>query len=178
MVLRHTLTVTPIGDLMLVARDDSVVGIYFSGTDSENMADTGIWVSPADSLLSRTADELHEYFAGTRSVFTIPYELPSGTFSSRVWRELETIPYGATVSYGDIARAVGNPRAARAVGMAVGRNPLSIVVPCHRVIGSDGSITGYAGGTDRKRYLLQLEYKGSYSDVFDEMNTSQRSRTD
>lgn len=163
MVLRHTLTVTPIGDLILVARGDMIVGIYFSQTEAENSADTGIWVSPADSVLSRTADELHDYFAGTRTAFTVPYTLPTGTFSAQVWRELEDIPYGATTSYGEIARALGNPRAARAVGMAVGRNPLSIIVPCHRVIGSDGSITGYSGGLERKRYLLQHEYKRSYA---------------
>ncbi|MDO5729714.1 MAG: methylated-DNA--[protein]-cysteine S-methyltransferase [Actinomycetaceae bacterium] len=158
MVLRHTLTVTPVGELTLVAEDEALVGVYFEH-DSDSTIDTGIWVSPADSVLSEAADQLHAYFSGALTEFSINYSLPNSTFSSRVWRELETIPYGHTTTYGDIARALRKPGAARAVGSAVGRNPLSIIVPCHRVIGADGTITGYAGGLDRKRYLLQLEYR-------------------
>lgn len=158
MVLRHTLTVTPVGELTLVARGDALVGVYFD-QQSESGAETGIWVSPADSVLSEAADQIHAYFAGALTEFTINYVLPSGSFSAHVWRALETIPYGHTTTYGDVARTLGKPRAARAVGSAVGRNPLSIIVPCHRVIGADGTITGYGGGLDRKRYLLQLEYR-------------------
>jgi methylated-DNA-[protein]-cysteine S-methyltransferase len=101
--------------------------------------------------------QLDEYFAGTRSTFDVPIELAGNAFELRVWRALREIPYGETVSYGEIARAIGEPTAARAVGLANGRNPIAVIVPCHRVIGADGSLTGYGGGLERKRLLLDLE---------------------
>ena len=111
----------------------------------------------AAALLRRAARELEEYFAGERRDFTLPLA-PAGTpFQQRVWRALEAIPYGETRTYAQIAAAVGNPRAVRAVGGANHRNPLPVVIPCHRVIGADGSLTGYAGGLERKTLLLGLE---------------------
>ncbi len=101
--------------------------------------------------------QLEEYFAGERTSFDIPLAPEGAPFEREVWRALEEIPYGETVSYGEIARRVGQPTAARAVGTANGRNPIAVIVPCHRVIGADGSLTGYGGGLERKRLLLELE---------------------
>jgi len=101
--------------------------------------------------------QLEEYFAGERTIFDIPLAPEGAPFEREVWRALEEIPYGETVSYGEIARRVGQPTAARAVGTANGRNPIAVIVPCHRVIGADGSLTGYGGGLERKRLLLELE---------------------
>ena len=110
-----------------------------------------------DALLRRAADQLHAYFAGEMLAFDVPLDLQGTPFQRRVWQALLAIPGGETRSYGEIARALGSAAAVRAVGGAVGRNPVSVIVPCHRVIGSDGSLTGYAGGVDRKRALLKLE---------------------
>jgi methylated-DNA-[protein]-cysteine S-methyltransferase len=101
--------------------------------------------------------QLEEYFAGVRRTFEVPLELAGNPFERRVWAALLEIPYGTTVSYGEIARRVGEPTAARAVGLANGRNPIAVIVPCHRVIGADGGLTGYGGGLERKRLLLDLE---------------------
>lgn len=108
-------------------------------------------------LLSQAKKELDEYFAGTRKEFTVPLSLHGTEFQMKVWNALRQIPYGETRTYGEIAVAVGNPAACRAVGMANNRNPVAIIVPCHRVIGKNGSLTGYAGGLDMKEKLLQLE---------------------
>jgi methylated-DNA-[protein]-cysteine S-methyltransferase len=107
--------------------------------------------------LAATIEQLREYFAGERSAFTIPLAPGGNAFELRVWEALREIPYGETVSYGEIARRIGSPTAARAVGLANGRNPIAVIVPCHRVIGADGSLTGYGGGLERKRLLLDLE---------------------
>ena len=112
---------------------------------------------PDDALLREAADQLHAYFAGERDAFELPLDLHGTGFQRAVWRALLKIPGGRTRSYGEIARALGSAAAVRAVGGAVGRNPLSVIVPCHRVVGSDGSMTGYAGGVERKRALLELE---------------------
>lgn len=108
-------------------------------------------------LFDETRQQLAEYFAGERREFTIPWEVRGTPFREQVWRELAGVGYGETVSYGELARAIGRPRAARQVGQAVGANPLSIVLGCHRVLGADGSLTGYRGGLHRKSWLLQLE---------------------
>lgn len=111
----------------------------------------------ASPLLLRARREIEAYFAGERREFDLPLA-PQGTpFQQRVWRALQTVPYGSTCTYGELAAAIGNPKASRAVGMANHRNPLPILIPCHRVVGSDGSLTGYAGGLDRKRLLLAVE---------------------
>ncbi|MDT3767608.1 methylated-DNA--[protein]-cysteine S-methyltransferase [Gleimia hominis] len=163
MVLRSTLTVSPIGDLILSARSDELVACQFADHTRTDNPYVGVWVSPADSVLSNAAEELAAYFEGELRTFAVPHNVSGPAFSERVWRALEAIPYGETVSYGDIARKLGKPGAARAVGSAVGRNPLCIVLPCHRVIGADGSITGFTGGVERKRALLQLEYRATHA---------------
>lgn len=109
------------------------------------------------ALTEEVFRQLQEYFAGTRRVFSVPYELRGTEFQKRVWAALEQIPYGEIRSYRDIAQAAGSPKAVRAVGAANGKNPLWIIVPCHRVVGADGTLTGYAGGLEMKRALLELE---------------------
>ena len=149
----NTLTVsTPIGDLQLVSDGQSLVKIAFPG---QHQQDEG--ASKADAALAAAARQLGEFFNGQRRHFDLPLA-PSGTqFQREVWSQLAKIPYGEVRSYRDIAAAIGRPTAVRAVGAANGRNPLPIVVPCHRVIGADGSLTGFAGGLERKRQLLVLE---------------------
>lgn len=110
-------------------------------------------------LTDRAMEQLREYFSGQRKQFELPYELRGTEFQKKVWAALEAIPYGQTRSYREIAQAVGNPKAVRAVGAANGKNPMWVVVPCHRVIGADGGLTGYAGGVELKRALLELEQR-------------------
>lgn len=140
---------SPLGPLTLCSDGDAVTALHF-GIRGET--------SPLPSpVLTRAARELAEYFAGKRQRFTVPLD-PGGTpFQRQVWRALAAIPYGETCTYAHIAAAIGRPRACRAVGMANHRNPLPIFIPCHRVVGSGGSLTGYAGGLDRKAFLLRLE---------------------
>jgi methylated-DNA-[protein]-cysteine S-methyltransferase len=148
---------SPLDSLLLVANDEALTGIYFA--DGRSQAGVGgDWKEqPTHPVLQAAKRQLGEYFAGRRKTFDLPLA-PSGTpFQHRVWQALLTIPYGETQSYADIARRIGNPKAVRAVGAANGANPISIVVPCHRVIGADGSLTGYGGGLPRKRKLLALE---------------------
>jgi len=114
-----------------------------------------------DEALTATASQLEDYFAGSLTSFDLPLALVGTEFQRAVWAALLEIPYGATISYGELARRIGLPSASRAVGMANGRNPVSIVVPCHRVVGADGSLTGYGGGVNRKRFLLALEQRVS-----------------
>jgi methylated-DNA-[protein]-cysteine S-methyltransferase len=122
-----------------------------------------MWASPmaeadANHLLKEAARQLQAYWAGERKGFDLPLDVTWGTpFQQAVWRQLMTIPYGDTCTYADVARAMGKPLAVRAVGTAIGRNPLSVIVPCHRVLGSNGQLGGYSGGLDRKRALLALE---------------------
>lgn len=144
---------------------NSLVGKLIIADDGEGITDLRFGQVPAGAveratpLLEAAAAELDEYFAGRRMTFDLPLN-PAGTeFQRRVWNELLKIPYGRTCSYGRIAEAVGNPRASRSVGMANNRNPISIVVPCHRVVGADGSLTGYGGGLENKEALLGLEEK-------------------
>ena len=111
----------------------------------------------AHPLLIKAKKQLQEYFNGKRTQFTLPIEFEGTAFQQKVWDALLSIPYGKTVSYSDIAKKIKKPSASRAVGMAIGRNPLSIIVPCHRVIGANGTLTGYAGGLPNKAFLLELE---------------------
>ena len=150
-MLSAMILATPLGSLQLVARDGLLERIAFPGTHTKRL--------PADEspLLRRAAKQLEEYFAGERRVFDLPLAATGTAFQEAVWAALAAIPFGETRSYGDLARDLGRPRAVRAVGAANGRNPLPIVVPCHRVIGADGSLIGYAGGMARKRSLLELE---------------------
>ncbi|HKK23463.1 MAG TPA: methylated-DNA--[protein]-cysteine S-methyltransferase [Pseudohaliea sp.] len=150
-MLSATIVTTPLGSLQLIARDGLLERIAFPGTHVERLP------SAAVPVLSRAAAQLRDYFAGRRRAFDLPLASAGTAFQEAVWAALGAIPFGETRSYGDIARALDRPRAVRAVGAANGRNPLPIVVPCHRVIGADGSLTGYAGGMARKRWLLELE---------------------
>lgn len=139
---------SPIGYLTVTEQDGAITSITFGGT-----AET----VPATALLREAKRQLDEYFSGSRRAFDLPLA-PQGTaFQRRVWTALAAIPYGETRTYAQIAAAIGSPKACRAVGMANHCNPLPIVIPCHRVIGSGGQLTGYAGGLDTKRYLLTLE---------------------
>ncbi len=153
---------SPVGRLGITATDKAVTRIFFAHREHCALPENEAFErcgSPAEltPVLRQAIAELEAYFAGSRREFTLPLA-PVGTpFQHKVWQALQTIPYGETRSYGQIAAQAGNPRACRAVGMANNRNPLVIVVPCHRVVGSDGSLTGYAGGLEVKKFLLQLE---------------------
>jgi methylated-DNA-[protein]-cysteine S-methyltransferase len=149
----HTRVPSPLGDLMLVATPVGLCGLYFV-----DRIDARVPLGTADPAPFNVAvAQLEEYWAGRRHTFELVLD-PFGTsFQRAVWTAIAGIPYGATVTYAEIAVAVGRPRAARAVGAATGHNPLSIVVPCHRVVGRDGRLTGYGGGLDRKRWLLAHE---------------------
>jgi methylated-DNA-[protein]-cysteine S-methyltransferase len=159
----HVIVDSPIGPLTLVAAEGKLTGLYMDTPRSgsrrqEPTAETlGLPGDPAGEPFATVADQLAAYFAGRLTEFSLPLA-PAGTpFQRRVWAGLREIPYGKTWSYGQLAGQLGNPAAVRAVGLANGRNPIAVVIPCHRVIGSDGSLTGYGGGLHRKRYLLDLE---------------------
>lgn len=149
---------SPLGPIMLAASNEGLQGAWFV-QGQRHMPDSSNWpVSANNVILQRAEEELRRYFAGEPVAFDLPLDLDSGTaFQQAVWRALLQIPRGSTTSYGAISARLGQPSAVRAVGGAVGRNPLSIIVPCHRVLGADGSLTGYAGGLERKVALLQLE---------------------
>lgn len=151
---------SPVGSLLLAATAEGICGIYFEehkhfkGKDGWQRADD---LSPAGRHLQEAARQLDEYFAGRRTVFDVALDMTGTAFQRSVWDELTAIPFGASVSYAQHAQRLGNPKALRAVGSAIGKNPVSIIVPCHRVIGTSGAVTGYAGGVQRKRFLLALE---------------------
>jgi methylated-DNA-[protein]-cysteine S-methyltransferase len=147
-----TTTASPVGDVLLVANDEGLTALHFSPFDPPAGAPT-----PDAPLLQRAVAQLGEYFAGERTAFDLPLAPPGTAFQRRVWDELARIPYGTTTTYGAVAQRLGDPRCVRAVGLANGRNPLGIVVPCHRVVGADGNLRGYAGGIERKQRLLALE---------------------
>jgi methylated-DNA-[protein]-cysteine S-methyltransferase len=151
----HIAIESPLGELTLVAADGVLSGLYFPGH----------WYPPGRDVLGARTErgfeqaerELGEYFAGERTDFEVATTSGGDEFQRRVWELIDRIPYGQTTTYGAMAAELGDPTLARRVGGAVGRNPLSIVVPCHRVVGKDGKLTGYAGGLERKRFLLELE---------------------
>lgn len=145
---------SPIGTLRLVSNGTELIKIEFEGHYND---DEEAYVESTDAALAACAKQLSDYFALRRKHFDLPLTAQGTTFQQSVWRALAAIPYGELRSYRDIAQAIGNPAAVRAVGAANGRNPLPIVVPCHRVIGSNGSLTGFAGGLETKKMLLQLE---------------------
>ena len=156
---RHAIVDTPIGELTVVAAGDAIAGIYFPRHWTMPPLETiGERVAVGeDPLLEAAWVQLAEYLDGQRTEFDLPTRTSGSDFQERVWAILRQIPFGETTTYGAIAEELGDRALAREVGGAVGRNPLSIVVACHRVIGADGSLTGYAGGLDRKRSLLELE---------------------
>ena len=142
---------SPIGPLTLHARDGALTAVWME--DDDDLAERRDDTSPLDEARR----QLEAYFAGDLRDFDLPLAPEGSEFQLRVWEELSAIPYGETISYGELARRVGDPGAARAVGLANGKNPLPVIVPCHRVIGADGSLTGFGGGLGRKRRLLELE---------------------
>ena len=147
----------PLGPMIVAATDRGIAGIWFEG--QKHMPDHAAWrIDASHPHIQRATAQLAEYFSGGRSAFDLPLDLQAGTpFQQSVWQALLSIPHGATTNYAAVGRGIGAPTASRAVGAAVGRNPVSIVVPCHRVLGSAGALTGYAGGIARKSALLKLE---------------------
>ena len=156
---RHAKIDTELGELTVVAGDDAIVGIYFPGHWTMPPAGSlGREVDAGeDALIEAAGAQLREFLAGDRTEFELPTATAGDSFQERVWAILREIPFGETATYGGIAERLGDRTLARQVGQAVGRNPLSIVVGCHRVVGKDGKLTGYAGGLERKRSLLELE---------------------
>ena len=155
----HTMIDSPMGPLTLVATDGTLSGVYME--DQLHMPDPSTFGQRVSSGFEEAAEQLGEYFAGQRKDFTLRTRLAGSDFQRRVWQAVTAIPYGQTWTYAQLADGVGRRDRLRAVGAANGRNPLAVVVPCHRVVGSDGSLTGYAGGLARKRFLLDLEQRDS-----------------
>ncbi|WP_228973632.1 methylated-DNA--[protein]-cysteine S-methyltransferase [Streptomyces sp. DH12] len=152
---QHTVVDSPYGPLTLVATDGVLSGLYM--TDQRHRPADETFGDPDPRPFTEAVRQLDAYHAGELTAFDLPLHLAGTPFQRRVWDELRRIPYGETRTYGDLARTLGAPRASRAVGLANGRNPVGIIVPCHRVIGASGSLTGYGGGLDRKRRLLAFE---------------------
>lgn len=147
---------SPLGPLLLARTEAGLAGAWFKA-QKWHPTELGAPERPDDPLLQQAAAQIAEYFAGRRAHFDLPLDLHGTAFQQAVWRALCAIDAGATQSYAEVARSIGAAQAVRAVGAAVGRNPVSVIVPCHRVVGADGSLTGYAGGLERKRALLTLE---------------------
>lgn len=158
--LVYSASSSPLGAIWLAATDRGLAGMWFDG--QRHSPDRSSWTVCPDShqhpVLNAAVQQLQAYFAGTSLQFDLPLDLRGGTaFQQTVWQALLGIPLGQTTSYGELSKSIGKPLAVRAVGTAIGRNPISVIVPCHRVLGADGSLTGYAGGLDRKMALLTLE---------------------
>ena len=152
---------SPIGQLLLTSDGESLTGLYM-GAPSKSPNLGSDWAEKPDAgPLHEAARQLGEYFAGKRKVFDLPLKMEGTEFQKRVWRQLTKIPFGETWSYGQLARRLDNPNGSRAVGLANGRNPIAVIVPCHRVIGADGSLTGFGGGIPRKQWLLSHEGRPS-----------------
>jgi methylated-DNA-[protein]-cysteine S-methyltransferase len=149
--MRYTTMPSPVGELLIAGTDDGIAYIHMPPATPQPQ-----WVRDDDGLKD-AVDQLAAYFAGTLTMFDLPLAPEGSDFQQRVWSALQDIPYGQTESYGRLAERIGHPGAARAVGRANSQNPIAIVVPCHRVIGSTGQLTGYAGGMQRKQALLDLE---------------------
>ncbi len=161
MTIRYALFDSRFGEMLAIARDARLAGLYFVGQkdqpDLDELARAGALRDDAWPVLAETRRQLAEYEAGRRVAFELALDLAGTDFQRRVWAQLLEIPFGQTRSYTEVARAAGSPRGMRAAGAAIGRNPVSLVVPCHRVVGSDGALTGYTGGIERKRALLRHE---------------------
>jgi methylated-DNA-[protein]-cysteine S-methyltransferase len=156
-MISYTTVDTPLGGMLVAARAGGVAGVWFVGQKYYPAIGSDWIEEPENEQLCRAKTQIAEYFAGTRTAFDLPLDLEGTPFQRRVWGALCAIPHGETTTYGRLSEQLGGKGGARAVGAAVGRNPVSILVPCHRVIGRNGSLTGYAGGLDRKRALLRLE---------------------
>ncbi|AJE43221.1 methylated-DNA--[protein]-cysteine S-methyltransferase [Streptomyces nodosus] len=152
---QHMVIDSPYGPLTLVADDGALCGLYMVGQRHRPPEET--FGEPDEEPFGETIEQLRAYFEGELKDFTLELCLAGTPFQRKVWEQLRLIPYGETRSYGELADALGNPGASRAVGLANGRNPIGIIVPCHRVVGANGSLTGYGGGLDRKKRLLDFE---------------------
>jgi methylated-DNA-[protein]-cysteine S-methyltransferase len=148
---------SPVGRLRLIANEKAMVAVLWENEQPKRIQLAELVVEPEHPVLLQVRQQLEEYFEGNRQRFDIPLDFAGTEFQKLVWTELLKIPYGQTRSYGQIAQAIGRPKAMRAVGAANGRNPISIIAPCHRVIGASGALTGFAGGLDNKTILLNLE---------------------
>lgn len=148
---------SPVGDLKLVASDKGLAAILWPNDDPKRVRLAPLTEDHRHPVLNETERQLGEYFKGRRKIFDLPLDFAGTAFQKSVWKALLKIPYGQTRSYGELAKQLGNAKAVRAVGAANGRNPISIVAPCHRVIGASGKLTGFAGGLQAKAFLLQLE---------------------
>ncbi|HEY5316534.1 MAG TPA: methylated-DNA--[protein]-cysteine S-methyltransferase, partial [Solirubrobacteraceae bacterium] len=155
LAMLYCTTPSPIGELLLAGDGETLAALHMQDGRRPIRAQPG-WTR-SDEPFARARGQLAEYFEGRRHSFDVPLNPAGRPFELAVWRALLEIPYGETVSYGALARALGRPAAARAVGLANARNPIAVIIPCHRVIGADGSLTGYGGGLERKRLLLDLE---------------------
>ena len=153
----YTTMPSPVGTLTLIAGDRGLAAILWEADRADRVHAKATKPNPDHAILIETRRQLDEYFAGKRTQFELPLDLIGTAFQKTVWNELLAIPYGETRTYGDLARRLGNMKAIRAVGAANGRNPISIIVPCHRVIGASGDLTGFAGGLDVKAHLLNFE---------------------
>ena len=148
---------SPVGKLKLVASANALVAVLWERERPNRVKLDTATLAPQQPILLETERQLREYFSGARTDFDLPLQPDGSEFQKKVWRALREIPFGQTRSYRDLAKAIGSSKAARAVGAANGKNPLSIIVPCHRVVGADGSLTGFAGGVETKAALLALE---------------------
>lgn len=148
---------SPLGKILIAARGKKIIGLWFEGQKYEAHPDEDWTRKPDDPVLIDAIQQVKEYFSGKRSDFKMLLDLGGTEFQQTVWQELQKIPSGSTITYGELANRIGKPAAVRAAAAAVGKNPASVVVPCHRVLGANGSLTGYAGGLDRKEHLLKLE---------------------
>jgi methylated-DNA-[protein]-cysteine S-methyltransferase len=156
-MIRYARYESPLGPIIAIANDEGIWSIDFvKAKYAKRIGDD--WVEdPKHPPLAECFRQLAEYFAGKRREFDLPLAPRGTSFQERVWREIARVPYGETISYGELAKRAGAPGQARAAGAATGRNPVGVVIPCHRIVGADGSLTGYAGGLDRKQQLLELE---------------------
>ncbi|MDF2419220.1 methylated-DNA--[protein]-cysteine S-methyltransferase [Acinetobacter beijerinckii] len=148
---------SPVGALKLVAHDQALVAVMWDNEDHKRVRLAELIESPQHPMLHKVKQQLEQYFAGQRQQFDLPLDFQGTDFQQQVWQALLTIPYGETRSYKEIALQIGNAKAVRAVGAANGKNPISIIAPCHRVIGASGALVGFAGGLDKKQILLSLE---------------------
>ncbi|AJT42640.1 methylated-DNA--[protein]-cysteine S-methyltransferase [Psychromicrobium lacuslunae] len=153
----YTAMDSPLGQLTLLGSPEALTGIYFEGHRSMPGKEQWGTEEPKQPIFTQAIRQLEDYFSGRRTDFELPIATHGSELQEKVWQLLRELPYGSTTSYGELAEQLGDRHLAQAVGAAVGANPLSIVIPCHRVVGKDGKMTGYAGGIDRKLYLLELE---------------------
>jgi methylated-DNA-[protein]-cysteine S-methyltransferase len=146
-----------LGDLLLVANDTHLTGIYFSDRKHAPKPADDWKLNPKHPVLQQASEEIQEYLNGKRTKFSVPLHLGGTDFQRAIWQQIARIPFGESITYSELARRAGSPNAIRAAGAATGKNPLSIIVPCHRISGKDGKLHGFAGGLDRKKSLLEIE---------------------